>query len=363
MQQNLNFESDFSKINTMDWNTLSCLDKALALAASLCHQNAFWNFILRKYSESDCLTRCVPLDYADTVYYDRIGRFAGIKIQHRPVSRNSSYAVISESLKSGNLCVIIINNKFRAGSKHFGIKDHPHFVLITKIHNGICSIIDEPLEREFWKPENYKNGVEYSRQNVEYNSLLAMTQNIDRFAQCLGFQVNSTDDLYCFLIEPIEFVTEKNQIILILNNEIALMVDSAESHIDYINREITKFQKSYFDRYQRINLSDTIDMNELHKSDSLGIKEKTYFPYEWKLAKFHMTYFKTIMRCVSNFVGEVKETKFDADSVNLNYAKLQMLLSRDIIKNNHSDFPHLTDMFIKIYQTEISVLSKMLSLL
>lgn len=363
MRQNLNFENDFSKINRMDWNTLSCLDKALALAASLCHQNAFWNFVFRKYSESDCLTRCIPLDYADTKYYDKVGCYAGIEIQYRSVSRNSSYAVISESLKSGNLCVVIINNKFRPGSKHFEVKDHPHFVLIIEMHDGICSIIDEPMEREFWKPENYKNGVEYSRQNIDYNSLLAMTFDTDQFAQCLGFHVNCTDDLYWFSIAPIDLAPEKTQINSILNNEISLMVDSVESHTDYINRELTKFQKSYFDRYQRLNLSDAIDMSELHKSDPLGIKEKTYFPYEWKLAKFHMTYFRAIISCISDLVNETKIISYAADGIYLDYAKLQMLLSKDIIKNNYSDLPHLADMFYKIYYAEISVLSDVLKIL
>ena len=363
MPQNLNFENDFSKINRMDWNTLSCLDKALALAASLCHQNAFWNFVFRKYSESDCLTRCIPLDYADTEYYDKVGFHAGIEIQRRSISRNLSYAAIRESLKSGNLCVVIINNKFRPGSKHFGVKDHPHFVLIIEMHNGICSIIDEPLEREFWKPENYKNGVEYSRQNIDYNSLLAMTHNTDQFAQRLGFHVNNTENLYCFSIASIKLAPEKTQINTILSNEISLMVDSVNSHTDYINREITKFQKSYFDRYQRLNLSDTIDISELHKSDPLGIKEKTYFPYEWKLAKFHMTYFRTIMSCISDLVDETKIKSYAADCIKLDYAKLQMLLSKDIIKNNYSNLSHLADMFYKIYYTEISLLSNMLKFL
>lgn len=359
MQQNLNFENDFSKINKMDWNTLSCLDKAFSLAASLYHPHAFWSFVFRKYSESDCLTRCIPLDYADTVYYDKVGRYAGIQIQYCSVSKSSSYAVISDALKSGELCVVIINNKYRPGSKHFGIKDHPHFVLITQMRDGVCSIIDEPLQKEFWKPENYKNGVEYSRQSIEYDSLVSMICNTDQFAQCLGFQASCSDNLYYFSIAPMELAFEQTHINLILKNEINLMVGSAESHIEFIDREITKFQKLYMDRYQRFNLAKTIDMNELHKSDPLGIKEKTYFPYEWKLAKFHMTYFKTIMSCASNLTNATKIASCAIDSVNSDYAKLQMLLSRDIIKNDYSDLPHLADMFFKIYQTEISVLSKM----
>lgn len=363
MQMNLNFENDFSKINKLDWNTLSCLDKAFALAASLCHQNAFWNFVFRKYSESDYLARCIPLDYADKTYYSNVGRYAGIEIRYHSVARELSYAAICDALNSGELCVVIINNKYRPGSKHFGAKDHPHFVLITKLDEDIFSVIDEPVEKEFWKPENYKNGVAYSKQSINANSMFSMIHNTDKFAQCLGFQVNDADDLYYFSIAPLKLAHSNTHINSILKSEIALMVDSSESHIDFITKELMRFHESYLERYQKFNLSDTIDMKELHKSDPLGIKEKTYFPYEWKLVKFHMTYFKAIAHCMADLVGATGNIGLTTESINLDYSKLQMLLSRDIIKNNYSELPHLADRFYKIYQVEMSVLSGFLSAL
>ena len=360
---NLDFESDFSKINKLDWNTLSCLDKAFALAVSIFHRNAFWNFVFRKYSESDYLMRCIPLDYADKTYYNNVGRYAGIEIRYHSVARKMSYESIRDALNSGELCVIIINNKYRPGSKHFEVKDHPHFILITKLDDDIFSVIDEPVEKELWKPENYKNGVAYSKQSINAYTLFSMTYDVDKFAQCLGFQVKDSEDLYYFSIAPLKSVPSNTHIHAILKSEIAIMVESSEPHINFIAKELVRFCKLYLERYQKYNLSDTIDMKELHKSDPLGIKEKTYFPYEWKLVKFHMAYFKAITQCVTDLVGTTGNTGLYIESIHLDYSKLQMLLSRDIIKNNYSEFPYLVDKFYKIYQAEMSVLRGFLSIL
>lgn len=338
--------------NRLDWSVLNCHDRALALAASVYNENLFWNFLMCHYSGTDYLKNFNKNNYYGSMCYDYIANISGLRFIRRTISREM---LINDLVLCKAPCVLIINNYYRKGSKHFNKKAHPHFVLIcqTDADTQKIKILDELMEKQYWKTENFKDGVEYEFQDISFDDVLELTKGTDDFASEMGFCVRTQENVcaYYYVVEKIGDVKLSPDKILL--SEYKNIVESCDSHVQYIKKQLESFSLKIEKRYLGFPIIDSKYLSMLNVNDPTEIKAKLYFPYEWQLVEFHYRFLKRIAVCEKHILN-IERKKLSTFISRYDLIKTQLCLF--IMKKNYENINNLIKKFIDLYKEEVSCL-------
>ena len=323
--------------NGFDWSVLNCHDRALALASSIYNENLVWNFLMCHYSGTNCLKTFSNNNYYGSACYDYIADISGLELERRVVLRD---ALIDELLQCKLPCVLVINNYYRRGSKHYNKKTHPHFVLICEMNADTqkAKILDEPMEKQYWKTENFKDGVKYEFQDLPFDDVITLTKETDEFAKEMGFDFKMQTGNYAYFyvihkIKDINLTPDKN-----LMSEYTNIVKSFDSHVQYLQNRLDNFLHKFEERYSDLPKIDSEYLFELNVNDPTGIKAKLYFPYEWQLVDFHYRFLKRINIC-ENYLFSTEDKRL-MTFIN-RYELIKMQLCLFIIKKSPAEIKNL----------------------
>lgn len=338
--------------NRLDWSLLNCHDRALALASSVYNESFIWNFLTCHYSGTSELKNFKSNNYYGSACYDYIAELSGLRFERRVVPRNE---LINGLISCQLPCVLIINNFYRKGSKHFYKKSHPHFVFVyeTNADARRIKILDELMEKQSWRPENFKDGVEYEPQELSFDDAMELTKETDKFADEIGFDVKADGSAYAYYYAVEKIGDAKSSPDKILLSVYKSMIESWDSHLKYIQNQLECFSSKIEERYSDFPDIDSEYLANLNANDPTGIKAKLYFPYEWQLVEFHYRFLKRIYVCEEHFLNIERE---NLPSLINRYDLIKTQLSLFIMKRNYTAINSLIIKFITLYNDEISYL-------
>lgn len=322
-------------IDKYDWEVLSCFDRTLATIAYTLHGQAFWHFVLNKYSLSEGLRRRIDVKIGDERYYDMVCAKSGINLSFNRLCRSDAQGLILNTLDDEAYPIVVINDKLRPRSKHYRIKDHGFFVLIYGYDEESDEFLtyDLPLEKEFWRMENSADGIIYEWQRLKRDVLFSFCDS-EYLPSIGGLEKNAVvhtgNDVAVFVVKD-SGVCDNNSATSLLKEELNYIIRDHESHVKYASKLLNGFIDSFDERYSKylnINLSE-IKMIEEH--DTEGIKHLLFYPYEWKLVCWHESHIKMLTKTLP-FLGVDMP-----DCINKLFRRhgiLKVELVRDIIRHD-----------------------------
>ena len=264
-------------LNRLNWNVLSCHDKALCVAAESLKKNASLYFILFKLCGRDYLRRHYDLGIGDREYYDFVGNLCGIHLERKYGKKDEFLEVIKNLADLQQHCVLMINTKYQAGARLVGKKDHPHFMAYQGYdREGFC-FIDEDWSRQYWKTKDVDDVI-YCRRKIRPEELITMAGSVNAcniFAAqdsdvpsgdyFLYYLLTKTNDTPCELSEiKKDFI---RQLSFLVKNYLPLM-NYAREKMDTFTANLSEYRNEMV-----LNVRERLTEDE-RKEDELAMQEQ-----------------------------------------------------------------------------------------
>lgn len=333
-------------INKLDWESLSCLDRSLAFLFSLSKKNGYLPFLLSKYSSSNYLCGLANPNHGDKAYYDLMAKKAGLCLERVTCAGADLLKTLTDNDNITHGIVLLINNYYRPLSKHYQIKDHPHFVLLYGYNKDKKTIMvfDEPMEKEYWKKENFALGVEYVEREMPLDNILSYAKKCDGFAKELDFSIEE-DSFYFYMVSASDNrpVSEKELLI----DELRCLLATKDEHVQYVEKELNIFSK-HLD-----NWLANIDLENLET-----IEKISYCPNEWVLLRHH----KNMMRVLASYFEEMAMNNFSLQFNDLfdSFRTLSTVLALVLLNKEKERIGELEKRFISLLDREYALLKSVL---
>lgn len=340
-------------IDRYDWEVLSCLDRTLATVAYTLHGQSFWQFVFNKYELSDGLRKYIDVKIGDANYYHTVCARAGVKLTFNRLTYGDAHQFILNGLERGEYPIVIINDKFRPLSKHYGVKNHGFFVLIYGYDDQKDEYLtyDLPLEKEFWRIEKSANGIVYERQRLSRRTLFSYCDR--EYLPAIGgleddVTVNTGRDVAVLVVgnvSPCEVVPAE----ALLKTELqAIIVDSKE-HYKYVENLLNRFLIFFDKRYSgQFNISLS-DVKRIEEHDTEGLKQLLFYPYELKLVCWHEAHIKMLVKTLP-FLGieapELLNTLFRR------HTTLKFILIRTIVRHDKKELESVVQKLLELIDGE-----------
>lgn len=322
-------------IDKYDWEVLSCFDRTLATIAFTLHDQAFWNFVLNKYSLADGLRRRIDVKIGDKQYYDIVCAKSGIELSFNRLCRNEAQDFILDTLDAGAYPIVVINDKLRPKSKHYHIKDHGFFVLIYGYDNESDEFLtyDLPLEKEFWRMEKSADGIVYEWQRLKRDVLFSYCDS-EYLPSIGGLEenavINTGNDVAVFVAKD-SGRCDNTSATMLLKEELKYIINDHEKHVKYARKLLYGFIDSFDERYSDHLNMRLSDIKKIEEHDTEGVKHILFYPYEWKLVCWHEAHIKMLTKTLP-FLGIEAP-----DSLGILFRRhgiLKVELVRDIIRHD-----------------------------
>ena len=264
-------------LNRLNWNILSCHDKALCVVAESLKKNASLFFILFKLWGRDYLRRHYDLGIGDREYYDFVGNLCGIHLERKYGKKNDFFKTIKILADTQQHCVLMINTKYQAGARLVGKKDHPHFMAYQGYDgDGFC-FIDEDWSRQYWKTKEVDDVI-YCCRKICPEELITMAGSVNAcniFADqdsyvpdgdyFLYYLLTKTNDTPCDLsVIKTDFI---QQLTFLVENYWPLM-NYARDQMDTFTANLSKYRNEMV-----LNVRKRLTEDE-RKEDELAMKEQ-----------------------------------------------------------------------------------------
>lgn len=359
-----------SLIDKIDWNGLSCHDRALALGCEQIKENSSLFFLLFKYVGRDYLLRDYHLDIGDDKYYRYLSNQMGISIEMKIVKKDYLTDLITAQYADDERIVMVTNSINESESRMYKIENHPHFILLQKYMEDKQSaiIVDEDYTRQYWETKNSQKGVRYIKKEMTLLNLMSRCSDVNCFSK---FSTNEDICVYYHL-------KKSNNI----EHTIEQIVDQFYKQLDeYIRRINSIREKSINEFYkflQRIHMvkseiiSDIekkIKINDKSEGTSLADDVLLYrdfglwfvYPYESKIVEAHHHFIYSVYVTLQQLDGELICKNAKMNELLIRYDNLKMNISHIIISPEEENSIWCAKEFEKLIDLEYALVKELYS--
>lgn len=170
---------NLESINKVNWNGLSCFERALCLASLKYQKSSLFAFLLLKIQYRDLFSDETKYSISPDYYSHKILKFLNLDYEMVVIDDCQLFDSVKKDIDSG--CSVILNtNTFNIKeTKDYQRKNHPHYTLIDKIYDGRVDIIDEDWTKDYWKKTNAQNGVVYLKKTYSFDEIKEQCSNYD----------------------------------------------------------------------------------------------------------------------------------------------------------------------------------------
>lgn len=368
-------------LNNLNWDILSCHDKALCLMAESLKENSSLYFIMFKLMGRDYFRRYYDCGIGDRAYYDFIGAQCGIRMERCYGCAEEFLAHMKATADQGQHCVLMINTRYQKGARLEGKKDHPHFMAYQGYDEDGFYFIDEDWSRQYWRTKDVDEVI-YCQRKIDAEELLRMSINVDT---CNIFDKVDTGIpkgkyfMYYLLTRTNDAPCDLSDIKALFLEQLEYLVANNGSLMEYTGKKMACF-KDNLGEYRNsmvLGVRKRLDAEE-QKADELAMKEQIanarkdelfairtrfVYPCESEIIGGHYFFLCMLKRIlilrISDFDG--KSRLLDQIQILLDayeYVKLQ--IARSVILGEVSFVERAWDRYTGINRKSLSIYKKLL---
>lgn len=363
-------------LNQLNWNILSCHDKALCIIAESLKKNASLYFILFKIMGRNYLKRHHDLGIGDATYYEYVGNLCGLHLERKYGKKEDFIDELKKIADSQMQCVLMINTKYQKGARLEGKKDHPHFMAYQGYEKDNFYFIDEDWSKQYWKTKDVENVV-YCQRKINTDDLVLMGTNIDTCnifidddvpaeKYFMYYQIIKTDDKPC----------ELDKISNLFKEELAYLVEHNVELVNYTRRKMEVFSNNLADYRNKMVLNVRERLNEqereedekamqeqivnARKDELFAIRTRFIYPCESEIIGAYSDFIYMIKRILilrtTSFAGKekiIRQIQILIDSyeyVKLTIARSVILGQNDLVTEAWNRYIQLNKKSMAIYK-------------
>lgn len=364
-------------LNRLNWDVLSCHDKALCIMAESLKKNASLYFILFRLVGREYLHRQHDLCVGDSAYYQWIGQQCGISIVRKYESAANFQVWLKKAADQKKHCVLMINTKYQPGARLEGLKDHPHFMAYRGYDCDHFHFIDEDWSKEYWRTKDVEDII-YCDRAIDFDQLCVMSLYVK---SCNIFTETDRDDIpegnYFMYYElwknndaPLDLQSIKSEFC----DQLSYLVENNMEQLTFAHSELNTFKRNLgqyrekmivsvlnrLDNYEK--QADRDAMNEqiiCAKRDELfKIRTRFIYPCESEIIGAEYYFLYTIFRLLivrsSDFRGKEKAREQIVILLKaFDYVKLN--IARSIILGNEALVDKAWELYVSLNKKSLSV--------
>lgn len=341
--------SCLKKIEHFEWNSLSCMDRAILYATEELKKNSLVSFILLRYHFTEYLRKWKKIGRCDWSYYKELLETIGIEIELQECRHNELEDIARKMLDGNSKIVCAVDNFYQEGSNYYGIIHHPHFICISDYSSGAFKAFDEDYTGEFWKKENFSKGIKYIPKEITSKKLKELANTRCLFngtSDCTFYKITKKEnDLDVLAIACDSYLHQLNYMVNNADNEQTFLL----GQISTFQSQQEKYHKMYFDIFAKgLNVTD-----DKVKSD---LKKLIKYPEGWCYAESRMKHISSQLRffeqcdCdsqpISLFVNQLSELL-------RMFGELELQIAKQVATGKKTEYENAVKIFEQIYAQEI----------
>lgn len=264
-------------LNNLNWDILSCHDKALCLMAESLKENASLYFIMFKLMGRDYLRRHYDCGIGDQAYYDFIGRRCGIRMERRYGRAGDFLTHMKAAADQGQHCVLMINTRYQKGARLEGKKDHPHFVAYKGYDEEYFYFIDEDWSKQYWRTKDVDEVI-YCQRKIDAEELRRMSVNVDTCNIFDRVDAEIPDGkyfMYYLLTKTNDDPCDLSGIKALFLEQLEYLIANNGALMDYTGEKMASFKEN-LEEYRNkmvLGVRQRLDEDE-RKADEIAMKEQ-----------------------------------------------------------------------------------------
>ena len=337
------------KIEFFDWNSLSCMDRAILYAALTMNEESAIPFILLRYHFSEYLRKWSKLGRCDHLYYKKICQILGLDLELILCEDGELETQIGCEINESTKFVCAVDNYYQKDSNYYNAIHHPHFICLYGYASGSFDAYDEDYSGQFWIKENFLHGIRYVSKSISIDELkiLANTQHLfDRKNACILYKISKKRSVN----------NQMSKLCKEYYRQLEYMVNNANQELDFLLHKISlfrSFQEEYNKEYRALVFGKTPMLEDQKKSN---LKKLIKYPGGWCYAESRIKHIgaqkKFFELCSYNsppinaFLEQFNDILHLSEALELQVAKL-------VITGSEHDFDIALEMFNNIYRREI----------
>lgn len=345
-------------LDYFEWASLSCFERTLAMVGENIREKFGLYLLLLKYEGNDYFRRSMSLGIGDNGFYRYIAEKSGIDIKKEKILRRDFGDVLKQLTDNGDVFICATNNKYQKGSKHYMIKDHMHFLIIVGYDEEANKYIvyDEDETGEFWKSENYKDGIRYIIKYIESEELFELCTHMKGANIFFGDDLNKEDYGIIFYLKENGGTSEDPWDGFL--RQIKYCCEHRDDIYIFIADRIAEYRADYKTRPLPGDIRNIDAAYRLNLNDPLGLKKRIFFPDECVLFENHYKELLTIRRFMEIVVVQnetVKETIAQLRYIECGYTSIKNTIAKAVLMLQDVCIDQALDIFEKLYNSEIEV--------
>ena len=372
-------QSEF--LNNLNWDVLSCHDKALCLMAESLKENASLYFIMFKIMGRDYMRRHYDLGIGDNAYYEFVGKLCGIRMERCYGKEDEFIAHMKEMADKNQRCVLMINTRYQQGARLEGKKDHPHFMGYQGYDEDYFYFIDEDWSKQYWKTKDVEEVI-YCQRKIDKEELVRMAAQV-RSCNIFESKDKGVPDgnyyMYYLLTKENDKPCTLSEIKGLFLEQLTYFIENCRGLLEYTERQISHFKNNLSEYRNEMVLgvrnrldqeereADEIAMKEqianARKDELFAIRTRFIYPCESEIIGgyyFFLYMLKRILtlRC-EDFAG--KDKLLQQIKILLNdyeYVKLQ--IARSVILGETQLVDRAWERYLKISKKSVSIYKKLI---
>lgn len=357
-------------LEKLNWTALSCHDRALAIAAENLRPNSGVCFALFRMLGSDRFERYTEMRVGDDQYYAFLSQMTGIRIVRHFVDADNFSSCIQDHLNQGHLLVCATDNMYNPQSNYFGIKSHMHFVVIGPgAQQGAVQCVDEDWSKQYWNPDNCKNGIQYistMRSMEELSTLCLHMRGCDSFFReeptlkdrNVEYSVlYSLDTNQCNPL-PVETIIRQ------YHTQLEDLLEHDVHHSQYLQNQYEVFYRNFdtmLDSMPQLTLETA---SGLLKNDPHGLKKYVYYPAELRCWLAHYQHLSAQYQIfVQQKHPSAQELAQELAQILEKYSIVQNSIIVAVVQKQRMLLAHAYHLFMQLYQMEVEISQRILRLI
>lgn len=356
---------DVKLLQKINWNGLSCFERALCFGAMSFNKNSLYAFLLLKMRYRNYFSDLGKYSIASDDYYLKLFSILGLGFERKTCDRDKFLYELQKEMEKGAYVIICTNTYDIEGTKDYKNKNHPHFIPISEFNDDKIIIIDEDWTKNYWYKENAKDEVIYLPKSVSFNDLI-------RYASRYYICSDDCRENNCCYITVYKKELKQADLSIVLQEylqSLEIVLENKSLYFEQIVPCVKSFYKSFEKYITALGDAGRVEVNELQSSQSnFVLKNRYIYPGDLELIACHHFYLDSQYQALKLMFSSIfieSQLYKNFDLLLSKYNCIKLFIAKDIYvkKADHEELNIklagvCLDLEIKLYRDIMQFINK-----